>query len=84
MPRYRIHMINSEFESFDDCDYESVDAALGAQIRAAAAVAAEAVIKGEANAAIEIQVEEGGRVVGRRVLSISVADLMSDVDGQST
>lgn len=83
MPRFRIHMINSEFQSFEDGEYESVEAALNANVSAAAAVATEAVIGGEANTAIEIHVELNGKVVGRRVLSMSVSNLISDEAGNS-
>jgi hypothetical protein len=69
-------MINSDFQSYDEAEYASVEAALDAQVKAAAAVATEAVTKGESNVAIEIQVEQDGKILGRRVLSMSVSDLI--------
>lgn len=75
MPHYRIHMINSEFESFGEDDYPSVDRALRAGVLAAANVAGEKISAGEANSAIEIRVEEEGRIIARRVVTFSISDL---------
>lgn len=75
MPHYRIHMINSDFQSFEDDDYPSLEGALRAGVIAAANVASEKVAAGEANSAIEIRIEEGDRIIARRIVSFSIADL---------
>lgn len=75
MPRYRIHLINSEFQSFQDDDFPSVEHALRTGVLAGANIASEQVSSGKANAAIEIRVEEKDRVVARRIVSFSISDL---------
>lgn len=75
MPHYRIHMINSEFQSFEEGDYPSVDLALRAGVLAAVRVASEEVAAGEVNSAIEIRVEEGDRILARRIISFIISDL---------
>jgi len=75
MPHYRIHMINSDFQSFEETDYPSVERALRAGVLAAANVASEKVAAGEANSAIEIRVEEGDKILARRIITFSISDL---------
>ena len=76
MQPFRIHMINSEFQSCDDSEHDSLEAALKAGIAAAAKVATEAIAAGHQNSAVEIRIEQNGEVVERRVLTFSVSDLM--------
>jgi hypothetical protein len=81
MNRYRIHMINSDFESCDEGAFASLEAALDAGVRSAAEVVKDLIAKGEANSAIEIRVEEGDQVIARRVLAYSISALaVSDMD----
>ena len=54
MPRYRIRMINSEFESFDEADYPSLDVARQTAIATATKVAAESLLEGVATTAVEV------------------------------
>lgn len=75
MPLYRVHMINSEFESSDEGEYTSVNAAMAAGIGAAVKVASEAIARGELTSAVEIRVEQGDEIAQRRVLSFSVSEL---------
>lgn len=75
MPHYRIHMINSDFQSFEEADYPSVERALRAGVLAATNVASEKVAAGQANSAIEIRVEEGDRTIARRIVTFSISDL---------
>jgi hypothetical protein len=69
-------MINSDFESRDDIDYSSLEAAFKAGIAAASRVATEAISEGHESSSVEIRIEQDGEVVGRRVLTFSVSDLM--------
>ena len=75
MPRYSIHLINSDFESSDESDFPSVDSACRSAIRGATQVLSEAIAKGAVSVAVEVQVHEGERLVARKVVSLSVADL---------
>ena len=75
MPHYLIRLINSEFESCEEGDYASVEAALSSAIAAATEIAREAVLRGEIRSAGEIRVEVGDHVSGRRLVSLGVADL---------
>ena len=75
MPRYRIHMINSEFESDDEADYPSLELARKSAITTATRVAAEAVIDGESSVAVEVEIHDGDTLVARNVVSLSVSDL---------
>ena len=76
MPHFRIHMINSNFESCEEGEYPSLGGAIQAGIAAATKVASEAIEEGEHNSSIEIRVEEGDAVAARRVLTFSVSDLL--------
>jgi predicted transcriptional regulator len=75
MPRYRIRMINSKFESVDDADHSSLEAARTSAISTAVKVAAEAVAGGEPNAAVEVEIYEDQTVVARKLVTLSVSDL---------
>ena len=75
MPRYRIHMINSEFQSSQEDDFPSVEHALRTGVLAAANIASEQVAMGEANAAIEIRVEKDDQVLAPRIVTFSISDL---------
>jgi hypothetical protein len=75
MPRYRIRMINSEFESFDEADYPSLDAARQMAISTATRIAAESLLDGVTTTAIEVEIHEQLAMVARHVVTLSVADL---------
>ena len=76
MPRYRIHMINSHFESTEEVDYPSIESARRGAVATAAKIAAESITAGAASAAVEVRIDESGTMLLREVVSISVADLM--------
>jgi hypothetical protein len=75
MPRYRIRMINSEFESFEEADYPSLDAARQMAISTATRIAAESLLDGVTTTAIEVEIHEQLAMVARHVVTLSVADL---------
>lgn len=75
MPRYRIRLINSEFQSADEDDYPSIESALRSAIIGATRVASDAVAEGETSVAIEIQIHQGEQLVARNVVSLNIADL---------
>jgi|tagenome__1003787_1003787.scaffolds.fasta_scaffold15890192_1 hypothetical protein len=75
MHHYRIHMINSDFESSEEGAYASLQAAIEAALRSASEVARDLIAKGEANSAIEIRIEENDQVIARRVLAYSISPL---------
>ena len=77
MPRYRVHMINSDFESSENGDYPSLEAAFKAGIAAASRVATEAIAAGHDNSSVEIRVEQADHIVGRRILTFSVSELLT-------
>jgi hypothetical protein len=68
-------MINSEFESVDETDYPSVEAARHSAIAAATKVAAESISDGVLSAAVEVQIHQGTTLLARNVVSLSVSDL---------
>ena len=76
MAIFRVHMINSEFESREESEYASLEAATSAAIRAATRVLSEAVADGADSSAVELRIEEGDRVVGHHVVSLSVSRLL--------
>lgn len=75
MHHYRIHMINSDFESSEEGAYASLEAAIEAAVRSASEVVRDLIAKGEKNSAIEIRVEHEGKVIARRVLAYSLSAL---------
>jgi hypothetical protein len=75
MPRYRIRLINSEFESSDEADYPSLEKAWRSAIVGATQVVTESVAEGKMSVAVEVQIYEGEQLVARNVVSLNVADL---------
>ena len=71
MPRYRIHMINSDFESDGEADYPSLDAARKSAIKTATGIAAESVLDGVSS--------DGDSILVRNVVSLAVSDLSGGV-----
>lgn len=75
MPRYRIQMINSDFETSDEGHYPSLETARMASIAAAAKIASESIAEGEATSAVQIGIFEGETLVSRDVVNLSVSKL---------
>lgn len=75
MPQFRIHIVNSMFESSEDGEFPSLDAALRVALNAGVKIAGETIAAGHETSAIEIRIEDDEEIVARRVLSFSVADL---------
>jgi hypothetical protein len=75
MPRYRISLTNSEFESSDEANYPSIQAATKAAIAGGSQVVSDSIAKGALASSVEMEIEEEGRVVARKVVTLSVADL---------
>jgi hypothetical protein len=73
MPRFSIHMINSEFESTDDVDYPSLESARKAAIASATSIVAESIGQGEPTSAVEVQIFENDQMVSRQVVTLSVS-----------
>ena len=74
-----IHLVNSKFESRDDGEeYGRPEAALQAGIRGALGVAADEVLAGRPNSAVELIVEQkDGTPVFRSLVTIAVSPLLS-------
>ena len=79
MPRYRIHMINSDFESDGEADYPSLDATRKSAIKTATGIAAESVLDGVSSVAVELQIYDGDSILVRNVVSLAVSDLSGGV-----
>ena len=77
MPQYRVHMINSDFDSCEEGEYPSVEAAFKAGIAAASRVATEAIAAGHESSSVEIRIEQADHIVGRRILTFSVSELLT-------
>ena len=69
-------MINSEFESADESDFPTLEAASRNAINAGARVVADAIVGGLEVAAVELQIHDGDRLVAHHVVSLSVAHLL--------
>lgn len=78
MPGFRIHMINSDFESSAESTYPSLDAAKKSATGSAIKVAAENVVGGEETSAVHVRIEEGDRTVAHYVVNLSVSPLLPD------
>ena len=76
MARYRIRLINSEFDSSDEASYSSSDEALQSAISSATRIAGESVAKGKPSSAIEIQIYDGTELVDRHIVTVSLAGLI--------
>jgi hypothetical protein len=77
MPRFRIRMINSEFESCEETEFPSLQDASKRAIASGARVITESIIGGEErSAAVQLQIHQGERLVAHHVVSLSVADLL--------
>jgi len=83
MPLYQIRLINSEFESVEECNYPSLDDARAFAIRAAAAIVADSIVQGEPATAVELQVHCDGSMVARHVVTLSVSHLVIGEDSGS-
>lgn len=71
-------MVNAEFESSDEGDYASIDAAAKAATSAATSLVSESIAEGKSTAAIEFRIFEVERLALHRVVSLSVAEMLAD------
>ena len=74
MPLYRIRMINSHFESTDEVDFSSIDAARKSGVLAATSIVSESIAEGDQTSAVEVQIFDGDALVSRQVVTLSVAE----------
>lgn len=75
MPSYRIRLINSHFESVDEVNFVSLDAAQKSAIATAMTIVSEAIVAGERTSAVELQISETEELLSRQVVALSVTDL---------
>jgi hypothetical protein len=68
-------MINSDFDSVDEAEFASLEAARQLAVTTAVKVACESLASGGAAAAVELEISEGESVVARHVVTLSLADL---------
>ena len=78
MPHYRIHLINAEFASCEERDYETLDAARNIAIASAVRVVSESISRGKPIASVEIRIEDGDRVVAHHIVNLNVSELLSE------
>lgn len=71
-------MINSEFESSEESDYPSLDAAKKSATGSAIKVAAESITAGEETSAVHVRIEKDDRTVAHYVVNLSVSPLVAD------
>jgi hypothetical protein len=76
MPRYRIRMINSQFDSAEDVDFPSLDAARKSGVATATSILGESIAEGEQTSAVELQIFEGEQLMSRQVIMLSVSELI--------
>jgi len=75
MPAYRIRLINSEFDSAEEADFPSLQAARKSAVHTASKVVAEAIAEGDPTSAVEVRICELDKMVSRQVVTLSVVDL---------
>jgi hypothetical protein len=78
MPVLFIHLLNSTFKSKDEgAEYSSPEAALQAGIRGALSVAADEILRGQSNSAVQLTIEDNNNTpVLRSVVSIAVSPML--------
>ena len=70
-------MINAEFESCDESEFASLDAASRNAINSGARVVAEAVVSGSSVSAVELLIHAEERLVAHHIVNMSVTDLLT-------
>ena len=75
MPKFRICVVNDEFESFDESECADVDAAREDAIRGATAMGAEQVTSGKPLFVAEVSVHQQATLVTRMIVSVSASPL---------
>ena len=79
MPRFYTRLIDPDLESSDEgADFETAEQATSAAVRGALDVAKELLTVGEKIPPIEVVVSDEKRVVSRRLVTVSIADLELD------
>lgn len=78
MPNYRIHLINAEFASSEEREYESLQSARSIAITSAVRIVSESIANGEPIASVEIRIEEGDRTVAHHIVNLNVSELLRD------
>lgn len=76
MPTFRIRMINAEFESCDESDFATLEAASKNAIASGARVVAESIVDGNVVSAVELQIHADDRLVAHHIVNMSVSDLL--------
>lgn len=76
MPQYRIRMINSHFESADELEFSSLDAARKSGVATATSIVSESIADGDPTSAVEVQIFENDELVSRQVITLSVAEFI--------
>jgi hypothetical protein len=78
MPKYSIHLTNSEFSSQDDPrDYESLEEAVQTAVGSAVDIVRDLIGRNsEISTTVEASILEGDRVITRRIVTVST--LMPD------
>jgi hypothetical protein len=75
MPRDRIRLTNSHFESADELELPSLAAARKSAVTTATTIVAESIAEGEPTSAVEVQIFKDDELVSRQVVSLSVAEI---------
>ena len=78
MPMYRMEMVNAHFESSDESEYPSLDAALKAAVISAIRVTSDSVMEGTASSAVEVRISDADRILAHRVVNLSVSEMLPD------
>ena len=74
MPRYRIRLNNSHFESAEEVEFSSLDAARKSGVATATDIVSESVAHGNSTSAVEVQIFADEELVSRQVITLSVAE----------
>lgn len=75
MPRFRIRVINTDFDNSNEIDRSSVDEARAEALKSALQIGVDEVCNGTPFFGAEVRVEDGGEVVDRLVVAVGVSPL---------
>lgn len=75
MPSFRITVTNENFHASNNIDLPSLEAARRNGIKSALEIGTDEILDGKAFFGAEIKVENGGKVLGRFIVSIGASAL---------
>lgn len=75
MPRFRIRVVNTDFDDSDEIDRSSADEARAEALKSALQIGVEEVCRGAPFFGAEVRIEDGSDVLERLAVAIGVSPL---------